>query len=296
MSRPVGSKNKKTLALLASQGASFAPPQKEDKRTDAEIIEAIRERFDEYLMYINGTQESGIHALIVSGSAGIGKSYTAEWGLEELALKNGLKYIVVKGLISAIDLYELAYMYREEGQVIVLDDADSIFDDQTGLNLLKSLLDTSTVRKVCWMTDHPKFKGNNATLPKQFQYKGSMIFLTNKNFQDHIDFGGPHVEHMKALMSRAIYLDLRMHSRREVSLWARHLIVRNHILVNDLSGKGKITEDEEKMLMDWIIQHMDEMREVSIRTALKLGLIFKSARARGKSWEASARMALLRGY
>jgi hypothetical protein len=50
------------------------------------------------------------------------------------------------------------------------------------------------------------------------------------------------------------------------------------------------------MLMDWIIQHMDEMREVSIRTALKLGLIFKSARARGKSWEASAKMALLRGH
>jgi hypothetical protein len=244
-------------------------------RTDDEIVSDIKDRFDIYFDMIQGTYEDTTSALIVSGSAGVGKSYTAEWALEHAEKTKSIKYRIVRGMITPIDLYELAYNMSNPGNVIVLDDADMIFDDEIGLNILKSLLDTSVERRVNWMTDHPRFKGTDA-LPKEFIFRGSMIFLTNKDFQKYIDESkGKYVAHMEALMSRSIYLDLKMHSRREVACWARHLVLRNKILRQLPTPDGKpITESEETMLMDWIRDNTDNLRELSIRTALKLGRIF----------------------
>lgn len=278
MGRPRGSKNK---ATLAKQGALVV-----DKRTDSEIVEDIKNRFDIFYQMIHGTIENTITALIVSGSAGVGKSYTAEWALENAKQQSGIKYKIVRGTISPIDLYELSYTYRDAYSVIVLDDADSIFDDEIGLNILKSLLDTSIIRRVNWMTDHPRFKGQDA-LPKEFEFRGGMVFLTNRDFQTYIDNRiGKHVEHMMALMSRSMYLDLKMHTRREVALWTRHIVTRNKIL-----RQIGMTEDEEMGLMDWLVGKQDQLRELSIRTAIKLGKIYKMNPGR---WETVAKILLVR--
>lgn len=277
MGRPKGSKNKATVAKLAPVV---------DTRTDAEIVDAIRDRFDVYHRMIVGTTEESVTALVVSGSAGVGKSYTAEWALDYAKDTKGIRYKVVRGTISALDLYDLAYNMRESSNVIVLDDADRIFEDEEGLNILKSLLDTSVVRKVNWMTDHPRFKGEDA-LPKEFEYRGAMIFLTNRNFQEYLDKGtGRFTDHMAALMSRSIYLDLKMHTRREVALWARHLVLRNKIL-----QQIGLTVEQEKTVMEWLVRHQNDLREMSIRTALKLGRIFKMNPA---TWEKTASILLLR--
>lgn len=279
MPRKRGSKNKSTLIKEGSY-------EKPDTRTDSEIVNDIRKRFDIYYQLIRGTTENAITAAIVSGSAGIGKSYTAEWALENARDSNGIRFRIVRGTISALDLYQLAYEYCGANCVIVLDDADRIFDDEEGLNILKSLLDTSVVRKVNWMTDHPRFKGQDA-LPKEFEFRGSMVFLTNRNFQDYIDHKvGKHVDHMQALMSRSMYLDLKMHTRREVALWTRHIVIRNKIL-----RQIGISENDEGMLVDWIVSHQKELRELSIRTALKLGKIFLM---NPDNWKDTAEILLIR--
>jgi hypothetical protein len=116
-----------------------------------------------------------------------------------------------------------------------------------------------------------------------------MVFLTNKDFQAIIDREeGKFVEHMRALMSRSIYLDLKMHTRREVGLWTRHIVLRNGILRHP---PIQIPAESEKMLVDWIIERSDELRELSIRTAIKLAKIYKSNES---NWEQVAKILLLR--
>jgi hypothetical protein len=279
--RPKGSKNKSTLEREAKLNAP-------DLRTDVEIVDDIKTRFDIYLSMVQGAQKEAITSLVVSGSAGVGKSYTAEWALNTMKQDTGIRYKIVRGTISAIDLYALAYTYRHKNDIIVLDDADRIFEDEEGLNVLKSLLDSSHVRTVNWMTDHPRFKGETA-LPKEYEFEGAMIFLTNKDFQRQLDEGkGRYVEHMHALMSRSIYLDLKMHSRREVALWTQHLVIRNGILRQDPIG---LNGDQEKMLVKWIVDRQTQLRELSIRTAIKLGKIFKM---NPDQWEKVASILLLK--
>jgi len=285
MSRPKGRKNNATLANMGLQLPNKPPVI--DKRTDGEILDTIIERFETYHRMVVGATEDTITATIVSGAAGIGKSYTAEWALDNAKETRGTQFKIIRGAINALDLYEQAYKFSKPRQVIVLDDADRIFDDEDGLNLLKCLLDTSVERKVNWMTDHPRFKGENA-LPKEFTYSGGMLFLTNKNFQDYIDTGfGRYVEHMSALMSRSIYLDLKMHSRREVEIWGSHLVKRNKIL-----QQGGCTPKQEDEAIDWVKKNMADLRELSIRTYIKLG---KFMRMRDQKWERLAQITLLRG-
>lgn len=293
MSRPVGSKNRKTLQrmglahLFPALQAPMVPPVVVDTRTNAEVLNTITTRFDVYHKMCVAATEDAITALIVSGAAGIGKSYTAEWALDHAKATKGTRFKIIRGAINALDLYEQAFRYSSPSEVIVLDDADRIFEDVDGLNLLKCLLDTSIERKVNWMTDHNRFKGPDA-LPKEFVYKGAMIFLTNKNFQEYVDANyGQNVEHMQALMSRSIYLDLKMHSRREVMVWTRHLVLHNQILQR-IGCDAK----QEVEAIEWLEKNLADLRELSIRTALKLGLFMKMNDTR---WENVAEMTLLRG-
>lgn len=293
MSRPVGSKNQKTLIrmglqhLIPNANTLMVPPVKKDHRSDDEVFDTIMSRFTVYNKMCIAATEDAITALIVSGAAGIGKSYTAEWALDYAKENTGIRYKIIRGAVNALDLYEQAFHYSNPREVIVLDDADRIFDDEDGLNLLKCLLDTSVERKVNWMTDHPRFKGTDA-LPKEFTYKGAMIFLTNKNFQEYIDANyGRYVEHMQALMSRSIYLDLKMHSRREVMIWTRYLVLHNQIL-----QRIGCTEPQEKEAISWLEKNQGDLRELSIRTAIKLGKFMKM---NDTNWERVAEMTLLRG-
>lgn len=285
MGRPRGSKNKTTLVKLGLGPDNKVIP---DKRTDDEILATIIERFEIFWRMIIASTDEGMNALIGSGSAGVGKSYTAEMALEQMKQKKGTKFKIVRGAVSAIGLYQIAYEMRQAGDVIIMDDADRIFDDEDGLNILKSLLDTSLVRKVCWYTDHAMFKGEDG-LPHEFDYAGSMIFLTNKNFQEYVDLQkGRYVEHMEALMSRSIYLDLKMHSRREIALWAKHLVLKNKILQAHQIG---CTAGQERAAVDWVISNRDNLREISIRTIIKLGRIMK---AEPDQWQRVAAVTLLR--
>lgn len=298
MGRRKGSLNKSTLAKMGllqpgqlPPGTALIMPDSEydhpDNRTDEQIVEDIEERFDIYQQMMEAATRGEITSLIVSGSAGVGKSYTAEKVVSDKKQKDVMhRSEVVKGAISAIGLYSLGYNYQNTTDVLVLDDADRIFDEEDGLNLLKCMLDTSIDRKVSWHTDHSMFRGEDA-LPHDFIYRGSMVFLTNKDFQRYIDLNaGRYVEHMEALMSRSIYLDLKIHTRRETCLWVKSVVMKNHVLV-----QLGLTRDQEIEAIDWLVKNLNQLREISIRTALKLG---KMMLMDSKGWTRPARVALLK--
>ena len=158
---------------------------------------------------------------------------------------------------------------------------------------MKALLDTSDDRVVSWMTDHPRFKGEDG-LPKSFTFKGSVIFLSNRDFHTEVEDGrGRFVEHMAALLDRSLYIDLAIHDRRSVGLWVHHLVSRNRIL----QGMGLSLENERRAL-EWLATHRDQLRELSIRTAKKLVIMILMSQSNVPQirvyWEIMASLTLLK--
>ena len=116
--------------------------------------------------------------LLLCGQPGIGKSSLVKSRFLAAHQLEGFDYRVVKGHGSALGLYALLYENRE--QTLVLDDADAMFKDASGINILKAALDSYDVRTVSWQSSSVKSMG----IPSSFLFTGSVIFISNINESD----------------------------------------------------------------------------------------------------------------
>ena len=106
--------------------------------TDSEISERLNERFEILDVLAQAATCGNARAFIVSGAPGLGKSFQIEKALNDYD-PSGNTYTTVKGYVRATGLVKLLYEYRNQGNIIVFDDADSIFNDDISLNLLKEI-------------------------------------------------------------------------------------------------------------------------------------------------------------
>lgn len=291
--RPKGSKNRKTVAKQMANlqsvntviGKKLNDPFK--KMTDVQVVELIRERFDVMHQMSIGATKGAVRGTIISGAPGVGKSHTVEWVLEQAAHKNpAFKSYVAKGALTAVNLYKLLWNYRHEGNVIVLDDADSIFFDNDGLSLLKAALDSGARRRICWLSESNALKADG--IDTEMDFNGTLIFITNTDFQRIVDEGKSKLApHFEAMMNRSIYVDLRLHGRRAVALWVKHIVSKNNILIDKFS----LTARQQNECLDYILKNQDKLRTLSIREALKLAQFM---RVDPINWERTANIVLLR--
>lgn len=252
------------LIMMPTQTAIIQPVIIE---TEAEIEARIKTRFGVLEALIDDVIEGDVRALIVSGPPGLGKSYTVEQ-----KLKNVENCRFVKGHASAKGLYELLYNYREEGSVVVLDDADSVFIDERALNLLKTALDTTEERVLSWLTAGPfgqSGEESDGGLPQSFVFEDSIIFITNLDFDGMINKGSKISKHLEALVSRAHYIDLMMKSTKDFVVRIKQ-VIREGSMLSELS-KAAIHD-----VIEFIESHQTSLREISLRTALKVGMLRKS--------------------
>ena len=87
-------------------------------------------------------------SLMITGIAGIGKTYLVKERFKANNLKEGMDFHMVSGHSSPMGLYK--FLHDHSDSMIVFDDCDSVFKDETSINILKSALDSYDVRKVCW--------------------------------------------------------------------------------------------------------------------------------------------------
>ena len=251
------------------------------EESDEETIERLRERFDMLEDMTKATKKGDVRAMIVSGPPGVGKSF----GVEKVLGKHDLiadiagdeklkKYEVVKGAMSAIGLYVKLYKYADKDNVIVFDDCDSIFSDELSLNILKAALDSKKTRRIHWNTD--SFKLRNEGVPDSFEFKGSAIFITNLKFDKA---KGKIREHLMALESRCHYVDLTIDTEREKMLRIKQ-IVRDGMLT-----EYKFADDVVQEIIDFVDINKARLRELSLRTVLKVADL---AKAFPQRWEAMA--------
>ncbi len=252
------------------------------EETDEETIERLRERFDMLEDMTRATKKGDVRAMIVSGPPGVGKSH----GVEKVLGKHDLladiaqdpsfkKYEVVKGAMSAIGLYCKLFKMADKDNVIVFDDCDSIFADELSLNILKAALDSKKTRRICWNTD--SFKLRNEGVPDSFEFKGSAIFITNIKF-DNVRSAKMR-DHLTALESRCHYVDLTIDTDRE------KLLRIKQIVGDGMLTEYKFAEEVQEEIIDFIDINKKRLRELSLRTVLKVADL---AKAFPLKWEAMA--------
>jgi hypothetical protein len=258
-------------------------PEPETQETDAEIEVKLSERFGILKLLAKAAAEGQAKALIISGPAGLSKSYTVEKVLEEWD-PSETRYRIVKGFVKATGLYKTLFQNKEEGQVLVFDDADSIFFDDTSLNFLKAALDSTERRRISYLSEYKIVDEETATvIPSTFEYNGTCIFISNFDFIKMIDKGHKLSPHLQALMSRAHYVDLMMKTRRDYFIRIKQVVNEGMLKVQGLSNK----EGEE--VMNFIEKNIPHLNELSLRTAIKVAGLKKMSSDR---WEQIARVTL----
>ena len=234
--------------------------------TEEEAMARIRERFEILTEMSKACIGGDIRAMIVSGPPGVGKSYGVEQEIEKATLFDRLagkrlRAEVVKGSATPIGLYQTLYKYSDENCVLVFDDCDSILLDDVCLNLLKGALDSGKKRKISWLSESSALRREG--IPDQFEFKGSVIFITNMKFdkmksqklRDHLD----------ALQSRCHYLDLTLDTMRDKILRIKQ-IAKDGVLFEGYDFEPE-TQDS---IFEFMETNQTRLREMSLRMALKI--------------------------
>ena len=249
-----------------------------ERETETEIDARISERFEILDTLTEACVVGNARALIVSGPAGLGKSFTVEKRLSQWD-PEGNNHIIVKGYVRATGLVKLLYHYRHDNNVIVFDDADAIFFDDVSLNLLKAVCDTTERRSVSWMSEGKLVDDESAELvPRTFDFDGTIIFISNYDFDAMIERGHKLAPHLQAMVSRSHYIDLQMKTRRDYLVRIKQVIAQG--MLSDL------TELQKAQVMRFIDRNSDTLRELSLRIALKLASLCKQS----DNWERLARV------
>lgn len=239
--------------------------------TREELATHIRKRFNVLTTLANGITAGNVRALIISGAAGVGKTFELEKKLTAARRDGDIDtYETIKGSISAVVLYEMLYNNREEGQVLLLDDTDSVFADDECLNLLKAALDTSKVRKISWAKASRYLADSD--IPQSFEYEGQIVFITNTNPDAVIAKGGRLAPHMSALLSRSVFLDLGIHDSASIMIRVEQVLSESN-----LAEELKLTKGETKAIIEWMNSNITKLRSVSIRTVIQLAGFIKTS-------------------
>lgn len=258
--------------------------QVERVESDEQVVERLRERFEMLQDMTKAVKKGDVRAMIVSGPPGVGKSHGIEEVLDRYktleALGGSRKYQVIKGAMSPIGLYCKLYAMADAGNVVVFDDCDSIFNDELSLNILKAALDSKSKRMIHWNTD--SFKLRNEGVPDSFEFKASAIFVTNLKF-DKVK--GKLREHLAALESRCHYMDLTIDTDRDKILRIKQ--ITNDGMLNSYKFSDEVVQD----IIDFIDINKNKLRELSLRTVLKIADLAKAFPTR---WEAMAENTVMR--
>ena len=258
--------------------------------SDESILERLRDRFgilDDMTKAVKGGK---VRAMIVTGPPGVGKSF----GVEKVLSKHDVfadvaddkklkKYEVVKGAMSAIGLYSKLYEFSDAKSILVFDDCDSVLLDDLSLNILKAALDTSKRRMIHWNTDSRLLRSEG--VPNSFEFKGGAIFITNIKF-DHVKSKKLR-DHLEALESRCHYLDLTIDTEREKVLRIKQ-VVTEHGMLDDKD----LTDEAKLEVVNFVDQYKDRMRELSLRTVLKVADLRVSF---PDKWKSVAEVTCMRG-
>lgn len=259
MGRTPGAKNKPKDNIV-NMAAQFEPDNNE---TEEQRDARIRDRFDTLKIITDATAKGLNRSLIISGPSGLGKSYE----VEKVLKASDSKFIMITGNVQPTGLYKTLFEHRDPGQVVVFDDSDGIFWDPLSLNLLKAASDTKAVRTLYWLSERSLKDTYSDPIPNSFEFRGSIIFITNYDFDKMINKEHKLTVHFQALMSRAHYLDMAIKTRPDYVTRIKQ-VLREGLL-------DEFTDMDQVILLRYLQDNMANLRELSVRIVIKIGQLIK---------------------
>ena len=127
-------------------------------------------------------------------------------------------------------------------------------------------------------------------VPDRFEFRGGAIFITNIKFENVRS--KKLQDHLAALESRCHYIDLQMDTEREKVLRIKQIVFQpesGQIGMLDAYDFDEATKNE---VVDYIMDNKAQMRELSLRTVLKVADLRKSFPG---NWQAMARVTVMKG-
>lgn len=166
-----------------------------DNQFEEEVKAAPEERFSDMESYIHKVIIGFKPLAVICGAPGVGKTYRIMKAIHSFGKQKGQDYGLIKGKSTAANLYMTLHDYKDEGKLVVIDDADEVVKDDVAINLIKAACDSSDERWVSWGTARPPEmpeevammcddavqKGEKYFYPKEFEMKGGLIIITNMN-------------------------------------------------------------------------------------------------------------------
>lgn len=251
---------------------------------EQKIVNLINSRFEMMDVLLKSIIDNITKGCIIYGAPGCGKSF----GVDKALNNSGRPFIILKGKITASSLYKT--LYEENGKIIVFDDCDNIFDDENSLNILKAGLDTSEKRIITWKINR------KTSLPTSFEFTGQIIFITNKNLEKiHTQYKNSladgkkisaNSEHISAILSRVDYLDLMLETNEQIYLRIDYIVRNTGMLLDKDFSESEIND-----ILDYLKNNLNNLRELSLRTVLKISNYLKMEK---QNWKEQANIFLLR--
>lgn len=243
------------VSSLTTQSTSSEPS---DGRSDLEVAEDIRDRFECLTLLSQAAADRSVRALLISGTAGTGKTYEVEQAMRRKKAQDAtFNFQHVKGSISPIRLY--IEMYQARDGVLILDDSDNAFNDYEAMQILKAATESSKRRLVSWKKLSSAL--DEFGIPNEFEFNGCIVILTNTDLEDGSTKRAPHYE---ALVSRAHYINTVLRSDREKVIRIRQVIETSRLL------HSFVDEEYHSDIVEMLEIDSKKFRELSIRTIVKM--------------------------
>lgn len=226
------------IQVQRSGGSSTSVEAKPSRFSIGQRFEFIENVVD---MVVIGDSKS----VIISGSGGLGKTFTVLRCLRQVGLEEETDYEIVKGFTTPKSLYRL--LWRNRKRIVVFDDCDSVWDNPTSVSILKAALDSYETRRLSWLSEG--FRNEDDDLPQTFEFEGKIIFVSNQSLAE-LD---------QAVLSRCLFVD--------VSMTAAEKIDRIRSLVPEI--RKDMTMESKLEVVDELERLRDQIGDLNIRTFLK---------------------------
>lgn len=212
--------------------------------------------------------DSAINGMIVSGDAGTGKTYNVKKALRDTGHQKNTEYI--KGAkITAASLYVKLYLNRHKHRIVVLDDCDLIHNSEKNLiiPMLLGAADLGQSRDVGWETTKKNPLMEEYNVPHNFQFEGSIIWITNDRKQD---IAKSIKQWKNAIFSRFNFAECNFTDEQKF-MYTMHLVENLAMLGNNCEEfEGGYPSNIIAEASDYMATNYRNLVEVTPRIAIKI--------------------------
>lgn len=122
--------------------------------------------YEELHRFVTAFSDGHLNLLLLIGSAGLAKSQSVRRAVGEGACW-------IEGNATPFGIY--TQLYKHRGELVVIDDVDSLYTDRSAVRLLKCLCQTDAEKNIAW---HTAAAGNDE-LPSSFKTTSRVVIIAN---------------------------------------------------------------------------------------------------------------------